>query len=102
MRSLFSIIYRNVLKPGRSAEDVKRWLKKYWPDHQRLGATEIYAYQPIYFSEAGVFYVQYRLKSLDKYLEGIGSPECGEMLKSLGEIVDAAQTTAQVMIEIPV
>jgi len=97
---MFSIIYRNVLRPGKSMEDVRKWLKKYWQDHQKFGATEMYAYQPIYFSEAGVFYVQYKLKSLDKYLQGIASPECGEMLKSLSEMIDATQTTAQVVIEI--
>jgi len=90
------------LRPNKSIEDSKKWLKKYWPLHQELGALEMDVYQPLYFSEAGVFYVKYKLKSLDKYLEGVSSAKFEEMLKSLGEIVDTAQATSQVMIEISV
>jgi len=83
-------------------DDMKNWLKQYWPLHQKLGALEMDVYQPLYFSEAGVFFVKYKIRSIDKYVEGISGAEGEAMLKSLSEIIETAQTTAQVMVEVPI
>jgi hypothetical protein len=91
----------NVLKTSMSMEDAKRWLKQYWPFHQKLGALEIDVYQSLAYNEAGVFFVKYKLKSLDKYFEGITGSEGEKMLKSLSEIVDTAKTTSEVIVEVP-
>ena len=98
---MLSIIYKNSLRTDKSIEDFKKWLKQYWPFHQKLGALEMEVYQSLSYSEAGVFFVKYKLKNLDKYIEGITSAEGEKMLKSLSEIVDTTQTTSEVIIEVP-
>ena len=99
---MFSIIYKNTLKAGKSIEDFKKWLKQNWPVHQKLGALEMEVYQSLYYGEAGIFFVKYKLKSLDKYLEGLTTAEGEKMLKSLSEILETTQTTSEVIVEIPI
>lgn len=99
---MFAIIYKNTLNANKSMEDAKKWLKQNWPIHQKLGALEMEVYQSLYYGETGIFFVKYKLKSLDKYLEGLKTAESEKMLKSLSEIVDVTQTTSEIITEIDI
>jgi hypothetical protein len=38
---MYRISYKNVLKPGKSAQDFKRWLAMFRPIHHAWGASKI-------------------------------------------------------------
>ncbi len=97
---MYFIIYRYILKPGSTFDEVSRWMRSNEALQAQWGALEA----DFYHRAGGIspdFFARYKVKSVDRWCEGLSSSEAEEMLENLGELVDTSKTETWIFEEIP-
>ena len=97
---MYYIIYKYVLKPGRSMEHITNWMRKNEATQAQWGATEADFYR-LAPGQTSVFFARYKVKSIDRWTEGLKNPESAMMLREMAALVDFEKTESWIFEEIP-
>ena len=97
---MYFIIYKYVLKPGRTMPQVTNWMRNHEAIQAQWGATEADFYR-LATGQTNVFFARYKVKSIDRWTEGLKSPDSKTLLLELGALVDFEKTESWIFEEIP-
>ena len=97
---MYFVIHKSLIRPGKTLEELKLWMRQHDATLAKWGAVEADLYRPL-FGESNLFFMRYKLKSIDQWHKAFQSPEGQKILESLGEVLDLSSTTIYVMEEIP-
>ena len=96
---MYEIVFRNQLLPGKGIKDFIEWLQRAMPLQKSWGAEAVKISQPLY-GETGVFYVTYRIRSLDMWNQGVGSEEGQRIINELNGLIDTHKTVSEVLVDV--
>ena len=97
---MYSVTYRNVLRPRASLDDHRKGLQHVWPTLRSWGAISVEMFQELY-DESGSFYTRYTVESLDTWNEHVTSDEFNTMLTHLEHTLDLSMSEVTVSVSLP-
>jgi len=97
---MYYIIYKYVLKPGKTLEEIGAWMRKNEAAQATWGAIEADFYRKA-TGQTSVFFARYKVKSIDRWAEGLKSPRAEAMYSEFSELVDFEKTESWIFEEIP-
>ena len=97
---MYYIIYKYVLKPGKTLDEIGAWMRKNEAIQAKWGAIEADFYRKA-TGQTRVFFARYKVKSLDRWNEGLKTPEAEAMFPELSKLVDFEKTESWIFEEIP-
>ncbi len=97
---MYFIIYKYVLKPGRTIDQVTNWMRIHEATQAQWGATEADFYR-LAPSQTSVFFARYKVKSVDRWTEGLKDQNSVPLLRELAALVDFEKTESWIFEEIP-
>ena len=97
---MYFIIYKYVLKPGRTMDQVTNWMRNHEATQAQWGATEADFYR-LATGQTSVFFARYKVRSIDSWTAGLKSSESTILLRELASLVDFEKTQSWIFEEIP-
>ena len=84
---MYSVTYKNILKPHKQKDDYEAWQKRYWAIHKRWGATSFQIW-PENRNDNRIVFCRYLVKDLNRWNDSAMSPEAEPLVRSLGDVVE--------------
>lgn len=97
---MYFIIYKYVLKPKRTLDEVTRWMRKNEAIQAQWGALEADFYR-LATGQTNIFFARYKVRSIDRWTAGLKTPESKQLLYELASLVDFEKTESWIFEEIP-
>ena len=97
---MYYIIYRYVLKTGVTFEQVAQWMRSNEAAQAQWGAIEADFYRRA-GGRSPDFFARYKVKSVDRWCDGLRSPEGRTMAQTLEELVEMSRTKSWIFEELP-
>ncbi|MEA1928936.1 MAG: hypothetical protein U9N73_12090 [Candidatus Auribacterota bacterium] len=97
---MYFIIYKYVLKQGRTMDQVTNWMRNHEATQAKWGAIEADFYR-LAPAQTSVFFARYKVKSIDRWTEGLKNPASFNLLRELAALVDFEKTESWIFEEIP-
>lgn len=97
---MYYIIYKYVLKPGKTLNEIGSWMRNNEAAQAGWGAVEADFYRKA-TGQTSVFFARYKVKSIDRWSEGLKSPAAADMFGEFEKLIDFEKTESWIFDEIP-
>ena len=94
---MYFVTYKNILRANKKEDDFMNWLKVYWPQQQKWGATSVKLWNSTE-GRQNVLFCQYTVKNIDQWNEKAVSPSARPLVEALDEVVETDKMTIKISI----
>ena len=89
---MYSVCYQHDLKPGKTLQDFRKWLKQYWHMQQSWGATQVKLHED-YKDNHSIIYCEYFVSNIKNWTTHAIGANTEKWLRDLEDIVDLRSIT---------